>query len=122
MPFRVSPIVALLASAAVVLTCQGQPSSSAPTDALTLERKIPLGDVAGRIDHLAFDLARRRLFLAELGNNSVSVVDLAEGKVLHRIFGLKEPQGVGYAPSADILYVANAGDGAVHRYRGADFS
>jgi DNA-binding beta-propeller fold protein YncE len=95
---------------------------SADADALTLERKIPLGAVAGRIDHLAVDLARRRLFVAELGNNSVAAVDLAGGTVLHRISGLKEPQGVGYVPSADTLYVANAGDGTVHRYRGADFS
>jgi DNA-binding beta-propeller fold protein YncE len=41
---------------------------------------------------------------------------------VHRIFGLKEPQGVGYVPSTDTIYVANAGDGTVHRYRGADFS
>src|SRR5262245_8495752 len=33
--------------------------------------KIPLGDVSGRIDHLAIDLARRRLFVAELGNDTV---------------------------------------------------
>lgn len=95
---------------------------SATTDALTLESKIPLGDVAGRIDHLAVDLAHRRLFVVELGNNTVGVVDLTEGKVLHRISGLKEPQGVGYVPENDTLYVANAGDGTVQRYRGADFS
>jgi hypothetical protein len=32
--------------------------------------------------------------VAELGNNSVSIVDLKEKKVLHRITGLNEPQGV----------------------------
>ena len=36
--------------------------------ALRIEAKIPLGDVRGRIDHMAFDLARQRLFVAELGN------------------------------------------------------
>jgi YVTN family beta-propeller protein len=106
----------------MLVACQQGSAVSATTDALTLESKIPLGDVAGRIDHLAVDLVGRRLFVAELGNNSVGVVDLAGGKVLHRISGLKEPQGVGYVPGADTLYVANAGDGTVHRYRGADFS
>jgi DNA-binding beta-propeller fold protein YncE len=119
---RLVAISALIASAAIVVACQEGPAMSATTDALTVERKIPLGDVAGRIDHLAFDLARRRLLVAELGNNSVSVVEVGEGKVLHRIFGLKEPQGVGYVATADAIVVANAGDGAVHRYRGADFS
>ena len=41
---------------------------------LVLEAKIALGNVSGRIDHLAIDLGRQRLFVAELGNNSVSVV------------------------------------------------
>src|SRR5262245_7482700 len=75
---------------------------------LALETKIPLGDVRGRIDHLAVDLNRKRLFVAELGNNSVGVIDLKERRVLRTILGLSEPQGVGYEPSADTLYVANA--------------
>src|SRR5258708_37815254 len=96
--------------AGMLVASQQSSAVSVTTDALTLESKIPLGDVVGRIDHLAVDLARRRLFVAELGDNSVGVVDLAGGKVLHRISGLKEPQGVGYVPTADTLYAANAGD------------
>jgi hypothetical protein len=61
---------------------------------LALQSKIPLGEVSGRIDHLAIDPKRQRLFVAELGNNSVGVVDLAAGKVMRRIDGLSEPQGV----------------------------
>ena len=41
---------------------------------MQLEAKIPLGEVHGRIDHLAFDAGRDRLFVAELGNNSVRAV------------------------------------------------
>lgn len=83
---------------------------------LQLETKIPLGDVRGRIDHLAVDLKRQRLFVAELGNDSVGVVDLAANTVLKTITGLSEPQGVGYEPSTDTLYVANARDGSVRLY------
>src|SRR5262245_33764926 len=68
---------------------------------LQLEAKIPLGEVAGRIDHLAIDPSRQRLFVAELGNDSVAVVDLNARKVRHVIAGLKEPQGIGYVPSSD---------------------
>lgn len=89
---------------------------------LVLEGKIPLGEVSGRIDHLAIDTKRQRLFVAELGNDSLGVVDLAGGKVLRRIPGLKEPQGVGYVPFADAVYVANAGDGSVRVLRGDDFA
>ncbi|MBV1799203.1 YncE family protein [Siccirubricoccus sp. G192] len=87
---------------------------------MQVEAKIPLGDVHGRIDHLAVDVARRRLFVAELGNDSLSVVDLAAGAAAHRIRGLREPQGVAFVPAADVLLVANAGDGTVERYRGTD--
>jgi DNA-binding beta-propeller fold protein YncE len=85
---------------------------------LELESKIPLGSVAGRLDHLAVDLKRQRLFVAELGNNSVGVVDLGTSKVVSRLAGLQEPQGVGYEPSSDILFVANARDGSLRMFRG----
>jgi YVTN family beta-propeller protein len=89
---------------------------------LQLEAKIPLGAVRGRIDHLAIDLKRQRLFVAELGNDSVGVVDLAAGRVLQTIGGLSEPQGVGYEPTTDTVYVANAGDGSVRVLRGEDLA
>jgi YVTN family beta-propeller protein len=95
-----------------------QPAGPQP---FSLETKIPLGDVRGRIDHMAIDPVRNRLFVAELGNDSVGVIDLAAGKVIYRIAQLKEPQGVAYEPSADALYVANAGDGSVRLFRGGDF-
>ena len=94
-------------------------SASAP---LVLEAKIPLGQVSGRIDHLGIDLKRQRLFVAELGNNSLGVVDLAAGKVLRTVAGLSEPQGVAYVPFADSVFVANAGDGSVHVLRGDDLA
>src|SRR5262249_10452977 len=65
---------------------------------LELETRIPIGTVKGRIDHLAIDLGRKHLFVAELENNSVGIVDLNNGNLLHRITGLEEPQGVGYVP------------------------
>jgi DNA-binding beta-propeller fold protein YncE len=113
---------ALGLSMAILVGCQQGPSLAAATDALTLERKIPLGDVAGRLDHLAVDLVHHRLFLAELGNDTIGVVDVAAGTLLHRIGGLKEPQGIGYVADTDTIYVANAGDGTLHSFRGGDFS
>jgi hypothetical protein len=87
-----------------------------------LENKIPLGTVNGRIDHLAFNSSRKHVFVAELENNSLGVVDLGNGRLLHRITGLSEPQGVGYVPSVDTLFVADGGDGTVRVFKGGDFA
>ena len=106
--------VVLLASA----TAFAQSGNKSP---LKLEAKIPLGNVSGRIDHMAVDLKRQRLFVAELGNDTVGVVDLANHSVIRTIPGLSEPQGVGYEPWTDTLFVANARDGSVHLFDGNDY-
>ena len=97
-------------------------TAQAAATPLVLETKIPLGQISGRIDHLGVDVNRQRLFVAELGNNSLGVVDLALAKVLRTISGLSEPQGVAYVPFADSVFVANAGDGSVHVLRGDDLA
>jgi hypothetical protein len=100
------------------------PSGAAAQEKATmrLESRIALGNVAGRIDHLAFDAGGGRLFIAELGNNTVGVVSLEKRAVIHRITGLSEPQGVAFLDNDRTLYVANAGDGVVHTFRGDDFA
>lgn len=115
----------MLALAVLVAASLMAPATAAAQTAgapLAQEAKIPLGDVSGRIDHMAIDLARRRLLVAELGNDSLGVLDLAAGKVLRRIEGMSEPQGVAYIPSADSVYVANGGDGSVRVLRGEDLA
>jgi DNA-binding beta-propeller fold protein YncE len=109
----------LLAASLLWPGATGAQTASPP---LVLEAKIPLGEVSGRIDHLGIDLKRQRLLVAELGNNSLGVVDLAAGKVLRRITGLSEPQGVAYVPFSDSVFVANAGDGSVRVLRGEDLT
>ena len=104
----------LLAASTVFAPAQALPL-------LSLDSTIKLPNVSGRIDHLAIDLARKRLFVAELGNDTVDVIDLASRKVVHRIIGLDEPQGVLYLPAADLVVVANGGDGTVRIFGGSDF-
>lgn len=59
----------ILAMAAVAMEPRvAQAAESAP---LQLVAKIPLGEVKGRIDHMAVDFPGQRLFVAELGNGSV---------------------------------------------------
>jgi len=106
---------AMLASPAVRTVAAGP----AP---LAVESRIELGKVQGRIDHLAVDLKRHRLYVAELGNDTVGVVDLKEGKVTQTLRGLKEPQGIGYEPTTDTVYIANGKDGTLRLYKGADLT
>jgi DNA-binding beta-propeller fold protein YncE len=109
----------LVAAIGLAARSSGAAAAEAP---LILERTIPLENVSGRIDHMAVDVAGKRLFVAELGNGSVDVIDLQAGKVVHRIGGLKEPQGVAYVAGQDLIVVASAGDGSVRFFRAADWS
>jgi hypothetical protein len=113
---------AQLLGALVLVSLSLERTWGADSAGLAVESKIPLGDVHGRIDHLAVDLNRQRLYVAELGNDSLGVVDLKERKTIRTLTGLREPQGIGYAPSTDTVYVANAGDGSVRLFQGADLT
>lgn len=88
---------------------------------MKLVQTIPLDRVEGRIDHFAVDIKGRRLFVAALGNNTVEVIDLAAGKRVQTITALHEPQGVGFVPDSNKLFVANAKGGACEIFDGASF-
>lgn len=111
-----STVLAVFALVGIVGTARSQPAP------LVVEAKIPLGAVAGRIDHMAVDLGRGRLFVAELGSDSLGVVDIARRAAVRAIKGLNEPQGVGYLAADDTVFVANGGDGSVRRFAGADLT
>jgi YVTN family beta-propeller protein len=89
---------------------------------LVVEAKIPLGDIEGRMDHLAYDPGRGRLYVAELGNDTVGIVDLTARRVMRTVKGFKEPQGIAWEPNTDTIYVAGGGDGTVRLFSGSDFS
>jgi DNA-binding beta-propeller fold protein YncE len=79
---------------------------------LVVIRSIALPQVEGRIDHLAFDAAHQRLYVAALGNNTVEVIDAAAGAHLRSLSGFHEPQGIAVAADVDVVAVANGqGDG-----------
>jgi DNA-binding beta-propeller fold protein YncE len=109
----------LAASLLLLMAAEARAADPAP---LVVEAKIPLGEVHGRIDHFGVDVKRHRLYVAELGNDSVGVVDLQAGKTIRTLAGLKEPQGIGYDGPTDTLYVANDSDGSVRLFKGEDLS
>ena len=117
---RTTSVALGLITAINLIACSVGAATAEPP--LILERTIPLENVSGRIDHMAIDRVGRRLFIAELGNDSVDVIDLRAGKVLHRINGLKEPQGIGYLADQDVVVIANGGDGSVRFFHAEDLS
>ena len=79
---------------------------------LAFVRAVELPHVEGRIDHLAFDAASQRLYVAALGNNSVEVLDAGAGTHLRSLPGFREPQGIAVIPDIKAVAVANGqGDG-----------
>jgi DNA-binding beta-propeller fold protein YncE len=111
--------VALVIGICITIAIAAETARADSTPPLVLESKIALDHVRGRIDHLTADVARQRLYVAELGNDTVGVVDLNSHALDRTLSGFHEPQGIGYEPTTDTLYVANGGDGAVQLFQGA---
>lgn len=92
--------------------------SRAGTQPLAIVNTIPLPDVKGRIDHLALDAVRRRIYIAEIGNGTLDAIDLGGAGRVGRISQMKNPQGVALLPGRDELVVASGGDGTARFYDG----
>jgi YVTN family beta-propeller protein len=110
----------VLICASIVLSSAVDSGAQGPP--LALETKISLGAVEGRLDHLAVDLEHMRLYVAELGNNSLGVVDLKTQAAMATIGDLSEPQGVAYLAAQNAVYVASGGDGSVAVFNGDDLA
>lgn len=85
---------------------------------LKLVQTISIPNADGRLDHMGIDVGGRRLFVAALGNNSLEVIDLAEGKWAQSVPGLKKPQGVYYVAKTKKVFVANGNDGSCRMFTG----
>jgi len=103
---------------AVLFTLLGCRAQTGESPLLRQVQAIELPGVSGRIDHMAVDVAGKRLFVAALGNGTVEVIDVAAGKAAKRIGGLKEPQGVLFLPGANRVVVSNGGGASALIYDG----
>jgi DNA-binding beta-propeller fold protein YncE len=97
-----------------------QKSSTAEhPEPLVLTGAIPLRNVEGRIDHFGFD-PNGRLFVSALGNNTVEIIDIGAGRIVHSISGVPKPQGVFYSPEWNKLFVGSD-EGKLYIYDGSSF-
>jgi DNA-binding beta-propeller fold protein YncE len=111
--------IAFLFTMLAVIGC-GQPAAADPV-LLELVQTIPLKGAAGRLDHLALDANGNRLFIANLSNNSLDVVDLKAGKLVKQIAGQQKIQGVAYVPDVDRIFVGNGKDGVCNVFDGKKY-
>jgi DNA-binding beta-propeller fold protein YncE len=72
--------------------------------------------IPGRIDHMAYDPATKRLFVSALENGSLEVLDLERGTRVQSIGGLSRPQGVVIVPVSSCAVTACGGNGVAHVY------
>ena len=110
------------ALAAVLLLLVGVRAAAAAEPAtLELLQTIPLKGAPGRLDHLAIDSKNGRLFIANLSNNSLDVVDLKGRRVIKQVLGQKKIQGIAYASDLDRIYVGNGSGGQCNVFDGKDY-
>jgi hypothetical protein len=116
-------LVAMLAVASLMRAQNTAPSQrrSAPEreQPLFLNHAIPLEGVKGRFDHFA--TGGGKLFVAELGNNSVAVISRTGMALDRTITGVPNPQGVAFSPEANKLFVASGTGEKLYIYDGTSF-
>jgi DNA-binding beta-propeller fold protein YncE len=114
-----SALSVLLPLCNFLISCKAQPTFG--TNYLKFEKVIVMPGLKGRIDHMDVNLKDKTVYIAALGNNTVEVVDIGSGKLVHSIKGLDEPQGVGYIPQTNEILIANGGNGDCYFYNAASF-
>jgi DNA-binding beta-propeller fold protein YncE len=87
-------------------------SVSTADEPLEKIQTIALKGPVGGLDHLAFDSARGRLFVANTSNNTLDVVDVKAGTLLKQVPDQGRARGVAYSPEADRVFVG-CGTGGV---------
>ena len=120
--FELSSLSALRAFACCVMLSSSSLAQPPATPALRLIGTVAMPNVDGRIDHMALDVVGQRLFVAALGNNTLEVIDVRNAKLVRTVKGLREPQGVAYAPASNRIYVGSRADGSLRIFDATSFA
>jgi hypothetical protein len=122
LPARVTPMKHLLIFFCVGLLCIPViPAHGQDKTTLRLVQTIPMSGVSGRLDHMAVDLEKKRLFVAAVANGTLEVLDLDAGKVINSISGIKDAQDALFLGGQfNKLYVSSL-DGTLRIYQGETF-
>lgn len=116
--FRKHGFACLLTSLALA-GCSRLAAADSPS--LELLKTIPLKGAAGRLDHLALDAQGNRLFIANLSNNSLDIVDLQAGKLVQQIRNQQKIQGIAFVPDVGRIFVGNGKEGVCNVFDGKSY-
>ncbi|MFO0967108.1 MAG: hypothetical protein U0793_16200 [Gemmataceae bacterium] len=105
----------------LALTTGANRASAGDAKTLELLQTIQLKGAPGRLDHLAIDNKNSRLFVANLSNNSLDIVDLKAGKLIKQIPDQKKIQDIAYAPDLDRIFVGNGSGDQCNVFDGKDY-
>ena len=119
--FKTADVFMLILTTLGTSFCGCKAQESFGTNFLIIDKEISMPEVKGRIDHMDINLKDQVVYVAALGNNTLEVVDLRSGRIIHSIKGLEEPQGVGYIQQHEEIIVANAGNGDCYFYNAHSF-
>jgi DNA-binding beta-propeller fold protein YncE len=116
-------LLSLLPSAGGGLAVAGPQEKAAATDSPPLQRvrTIALKGPVGGLDHLALDIKRGRLFVANTVNGSLDVVDLKAGRLLKQVPGQGGIRGIDYDPGSDRVFVGNGTGGICNVFDGESY-
>lgn len=106
---------------AAILAGLAAASPARAADPLELVQTIVLKGKAGKLDHVALDAKRERLFLADTANGTLDVVDVKGGKLLKQLPGQTGIQGIAFAADIDRVFVGLGGGGLCNVFNGEDF-
>jgi hypothetical protein len=122
LPALVTPMKHLLIFFCVgLLSIPLIPAHGQDKTTLRLVQTIPMSGVSGRLDHMAVDLEKKRLFVAAVANGTLEVLDLDAGKVINSISGIKDTQDALFLGGQfNKLYVSSL-DGTLRIYQGETF-
>ncbi len=93
-----------LLALALTLFAAGPPPTARSSLPLNLVADLPLPGHPSRFDYQAVDAARRRLYIAHLGDSSLLVFDLDGQRVIQEVPGLASVHGVAFAPDRHLVF------------------
>ena len=96
--------------------CTQQPSFQNRAAELGLEfvTDIPLSGGNTRFDYQSIDESKRRLYIAHLGADMVTVVDIDSRQVVKNISDIPRPHGIITVPQLNRVYVSATGEDAIY--------
>ncbi len=107
--------------AALVLLLSSLPAPAEEGQTLKRIQVIPLRGPLSRLDHMAIDHQHGRLFVANMANASLDVVDLSAGRLVRQIPGQTGIQGIAYDPVRNRVFAGVGEVGVCNVFDGRDW-